>query len=646
MANGHPRWDDGLEGAALVIAESPAPALRVQAGPGTGKTYALMRRVMRLLQSGVAPDRILVATFTRTAARDLATEIANLGVPGAVDIRAGTLHSYCFSALRSGPVLRATGRRPRPVINFEARFMLQDLGTIFGGIRDRQQRLNAFNAAWARMQDDEPGWPVDPIDQRFQAALHSWLTFHAAMLVGELVPVTLRYLRDNPACAERQQFDYVVVDEYQDLNRAEQVLVDLLADHANLTIVGDEDQSIYSFKHAHPEGIRTFDQAHAGTKDQDLMECRRCPTRVVALAAALIRNNASFTGRVLAPRAANPAGIVHIVQWPSLEEEAQGVARYVQRRIAAGEVAPGRVLILAPRRQFGYAVRDALNVIGVPAHSFFNEEALDGNPADLTRSRAQQAYTLLTLLANEDDAVALRCWCGFGSANLSEPAWRRIRDHVANNGGTVRDVLAALAAGTIRIPHTASAVARYLILQAELDRLANLAGQQLVDALFPADEDWAEPFRRIAVAEEPVDPFTPVTLCDAVRSGVTQPELPADVDFVRVMSLHKSKGLTADLVVVLGCVQGAIPSTAREGATVAERDRHLEEQRRLFYVALTRTRGTLVISSVTAVPRTEAWTMGIAVIGRHPTHGVTVASQFLAELGPAQPVAIPGVELP
>jgi superfamily I DNA/RNA helicase len=108
------------------------------------------------------------------------------------------------------------------------------------------------------------------------------------MLIGEIVTVTLDYVRNNPLRAERQRFDHAIVDEYQDLNCAEQVLIDLLAEQGTLTVIGDEDQSIYSFKHAHPEGIVTFADGHPGTHDETLDSCRRCPTAVVALANHLI----------------------------------------------------------------------------------------------------------------------------------------------------------------------------------------------------------------------------------------------------------------------------------------------------------------------------------------------------------------------
>lgn len=430
MTNGNQQWDEGLVGPARIIAELDHSPIRVLAGPGTGKTYSLMRRLARLLQQGEDADRIFVCTFTRTSARDLQSEVSRLGINDANDVHAGTLHSHCFRILSRTDVLDLTGRVPRPLLDYEQRFLIADMRERqFGGIRDKDRRLQAFNAAWARLQTDQPGWPEDRIDQLFHSSLLAWLRFHQALLIGELIPETLRYLRDNPACPDRNAFDHVLVDEYQDLNRAEQTLLDLLSENGSLVVIGDENQSIYSFKFAHPEGVSNFDETHSNTHDEDLEECRRCPCLVVNLANSLIAHNANREERELTTCGDNPEGEVHVVQWQSMDDEAKGLAEFIQQRILNGSTIPGQILVLAPRRQFGYAIRDELNELDIPAHSFFHEEALEGNPRILDNCEAQQAYTLLTLLANPDDRVALRCWCGFGSASLRNGGWRSIRGY-------------------------------------------------------------------------------------------------------------------------------------------------------------------------------------------------------------------------
>jgi DNA helicase-2/ATP-dependent DNA helicase PcrA len=639
MSNGTIPWHQGLVGSARQIAATEDTPLRVLAGPGTGKTFALMRRVMRVLQSGADALNIFVCTFTRTAARDLETELQRLGTPGADEVKTGTVHSFCFSVLSRAEVLRLTGRNPRPLLGFEERFLLEDLrGTNGEGIRDLGKRLNAFAAAWARLQTDTPGWPHDPADRTFLQALESWLIFHQAMLVGELVPETLRFIRDNPASPHRPQFEYVMVDEYQDLNRAEQVLLDELSSVGALTLIGDEDQSIYSFKFANPEGIAHFDQSHPGTHDESLEECRRCPRLVVSIANSLIGNNRRRASRVLLPRVSNPEGEVLVVQWGSTAEEAEGLARLISDRISAARVSAGRVLVLAPRRQFGYAIRDALVGSSVPAHSFFYEEALDGNPTDSSDSKAQEAFALLTLLAKPNDQVALRCWCGFGSSSLNRNAWARVRQHCESTGELPWISLEALAAGTLKLPYTSPLIKRFEQLRNRLSALQTLQGRDLIDSLFPDGEDWAIPLR--AIAEAFPDDGEPDRLVEIVQRGVTQPELPTDVDYVRVMSLHKSKGLTADLVIVAGCIEGLIPTLPRDVAP-DETLRALEEQRRLFYVAITRATHTLVLSSVTQLPLADAHRMGAIV----RFNGATITSRFVSELGPDRPAAVRGTTI-
>lgn len=134
--------------------------------------------------------------------------------------------------------------------------------------------------------------------------------------------------------------------------------------------------------------------------------------------------------------------------------------------------------------------------------------------------------------------------------------------------------------------------------------------------------------------------FDASELLDEIRTGVTQMETPTDVDFARVMSLHKSKGLTARVVVVMGCIEGMIPRIDFD-ATPAEQRRSLEEQCRLFYVGLTRTTETLIISSVTLIPRAQAYAMGVGGAG-----GAQVqTSRFVGELGPTRPAAILGAQL-
>jgi hypothetical protein len=168
-------WSEDLSGPHLRIAASDSSRIGVLAGPGTGKTsYGLMRRVARLLEEGVPPDEILLISFTRTAAHDLRTKVANLGVEGAEEVRATTLHAYCFGLLQRDAVLAITGRTPRPLLDHEVDMMLRDISGDFGTLAERRQRLRAYEAGWAREASAHPG-SAEPEDDEFGRNVLRWL---------------------------------------------------------------------------------------------------------------------------------------------------------------------------------------------------------------------------------------------------------------------------------------------------------------------------------------------------------------------------------------------------------------------------------------------------------------------------------------
>lgn len=529
-----------------------------------------------------------------------------------------------------------TNRVARPLLGHEVDFLVADLCQFFDGRRNTRRLIRAFEAYWATLQADQPGWPHPGVEQQFDVLLRQWLAFHRAILLGELVPVALRFLQDNPHSPLAPAFGHVLVDEYQDLNRADQVFIDQLARNGSVVIIGDPDQSIYRFRYANPGAMTDYALGHPGTHDETLGECRRCPQRVVAMAAALVNHNPRPAPPVLAPRLVNPMGDVAIVQHVSLQAEATAIAEFLDWYLLQHPNVPaGELLVLANRRRIGYLIRDALNEAAVnglrlwAARSFFYEEALD-------EGSAQEGFTLLALLADPDDRVALRTWIGLGSPSGRAGAWVRIRQHCEASGLSPRTVLQALSAGHATLPHAAAAVARFAELNARLEALGGLLGHDLVAGLFPADDPGCADIRIAANTAADEHP-TPAQLLQELRTLVTQPEIPGNQgNIIRVMSLHKSKGLTARVVVIAGCVAGAIPTVNRQ-APHDEQLRQIEEQRRLFYVAITRTTETLVISGAAHVPFADAMQMKLDIAPGHGGNVNLLASPFLPELGPQAP---------
>jgi len=631
-------WDTGLLGAARDIAASDETPIRVMAGPGTGKSFALKRRVARLLESGANPERILAVTFTRNAAAALLDDLRSLGVAGCDRIKVGTLHAYCYALLMKRDVLEFLARYPRPllffnrsgVMQFEGAPLLADIcrEADYSSKRDATKAVRAFEAAWARLQTDDPGWALNPTDQAFHDALKQWLMFHRAILIGELIPLALQYLRDNPACVERRAFDHILVDEFQDINKAEQVLIDILAEHSNTLLVGDADQSIYSFRYAHPEGIVTYPTTHPGTHDETLADCQRCPQSIVVLADHLIRRNyMAGEPQRLRPCTENPVGEIAIVQWANLAEEAQGIANFCQHLVNARGFLPQDILILSPRRLIGYGIRDSVQSAGIASHSFYYEEALE--PIE-----AQTNLTLLSLFCNYKDRVSLRYWLGLGSPTWNARGYAVLRQHCDETGQSPFVALGELIDGRLSLSHTNEIVSRFRLLRTELDALASLTGNALLDRLFPDGKDWSQAVREAALLKL-TDETTAEGLLDLLRTQITQPEMPEEGACARIMSLHKSKGLTARVVIVAGCIEGLMPIHDSELSPI-EQQRLLTEQRRLFYVATTRCREILVLSSVLSLERSIAYRIGAIVRGRGSI-GSTITSRFINDLGPAAP---------
>lgn len=646
-------WSDNLQPntPAYQIAALPNPRIRVVAGPGTGKSFAMKRRVARLLEEGTAPSALLPVTFTRVAAEDLHRELVGMDVDGAEDLKAVTLHSLAMRMLMRNHVHAATGRVARTLNEFELEPLICDLMAPGRGKKEVKKLKQAYEAAWARLQHQDPGYVVSPEDAAFQASLLEWLRFHDAMLIGEVIPQLHEYLRNNPAAQERSEFSHILVDEYQDLNKAEQAVIELLSDNADVCIVGDDDQSIYSFKHAHPDGIREWLDVNEGASDLGLDECRRCPTRVVAMANSLISHNqVRPVPRSLLPIAANGEGTVSIIQFSTLNGEVNGIANRIAQMIDAG-TPPGDILVLAQRGVIGTPIYEALVAREIPVRSYYAE-------AELSADEARRAFALLKLLIDRDDRVALRWLVGVDGHQWHAAGYRRVRAYAESSGQTPWEVLEALSAGQLVLPHTGGIVDAFNGVVAQLGELDDLDLSEVVDILFPESQTSTRDIRQLSLDvldeldfdENIADADLPSEFLKRLQEAINQPEIPSEVAEVRVMSLHKSKGLSAPVTIIAGCIQGLLPKLPDSDLPHAERVAIMEEQRRLFYVGITRVKavpqqnkpGTLILSYSQTMSVADA--LGAGITPAQQRYGIATlhASQFISQLGPAAPAPISG----
>lgn len=635
-------WNADLdpESVAYKVAAATEARVRVIAGPGTGKSSAMKRRVARLLEIGTAPDKILAVTFTRVAADDLHRELQKLNVPGCEELKGQTLHSLAMGVLSRAHVLQALGRHARPLNRFETKALVADLADTCGGRNACKKLIKEYEAAWAQTQGDDPGFAKTKEEQAFEQALVSWLKFHEAMLIGEVVPYLVRYLKHNPGAPEHSEYEHLLIDEYQDLNKAEQTALAYLGEKAAVCVVGDDDQSIYSFKSAHPDGIRQWKNVHAGCADMEMSDCHRCPTDVVAMANHLIAQNTNRTERSLTPIAAKGKGQVQIVQLKNHDAEASWIAKKIAELLAAG-TEPGDIIVLAQREYVANAVLAALKAAAVPAKSYYEESQLNS-------AFAQERFSQLKLLLDEEDRVALRYLLGAGAESFRAPAYARLRAYCEQSGLSPWQTLEGLAAGQIQIKHAGSLVAEFVKIKDQLDGL-KAAGEDvavLIDLLFPEGNGDLADVRELAIAvAASEDTKTPRDLFAGMMEEFTAPDVPPSVDEVRVMSLHKSKGLSSPYVFVAGCIQGIIPQMPSAATPKAAADAALEEARRLFFVAITRVKADPAAGKPGSLFLTHHRELGVGKAAASKISFTKVVygkaqlqpSVFLHELGPAAP---------
>lgn len=607
--------------------ESVAPRIRCVAGPGTGKTYSLQRRVERLLSQGTVGARIFAVTFTRQAAAQLRNDLTTLGVPGAESIHASTLHAYAFKILSSEGAIHALGRYPRPCFEYEKKPLLHDMAGDFGGVRAAGRRLLAFDAMWARLQAEDPGWPLEPADRAFHEAYLRWMRFHSAITLGELIPLAVQYLQQNPQNEIVGSFEHVLVDEYQDLNRADQELVERIGERSHIAIVGDDDQSIYAFRYAHPEGIREWITSQPDPKeDVELARCRRCDGRILDLANSLIRQNPGrLRGDLLPMPGRENAGDVKVIQWQTREQETRGIAQGVQHLLRGDRIPPNeKILILVPRREFGRELGNALTEAGVTDTRLHTKG--EWSDADVGES-----LTLIRLLSNENDLVALRYWLGLGHDQWRRNEYARLREACETHGVDPATILSnERRSQQLRLDGLR---ARWIELQDRLAHLRGLNEDALLDHLLPltgATRGIGESIRAVRSED------TEGTLSEALTAVAVVPEQEPMQATVNIMTYQAAKGLTAHTVIATGLVNGIMPQTPlpRTAADTAE----LQEQRRLVFVALTRAKHRLVLSSFRSVTRGDNARLRLGLAG-NGFRLTTQASRFLNEMGPATPIA-------
>lgn len=330
-----------------ILDHRPGEHARVLAGPGTGKSATLVALVNELL-GGTEPLRIKLLTFTRAATAELAKKVSEH--PATAAEQPSTVHSFAISVLLQNP---GAGDFPHPLRiadEWELDNLVRPTLAQRAGVTQQRLRLllNELAANWDSLQPEEHPDISQAERTRFLGAWNEHREVYGYVLLGELPYQLLQTLQQH-ADVEGLEFDLLIVDEYQDLNACDLALLKEVGDLGCSVIgAGDDDQSIYSFRKAAPQGIRNFLQDYPGARDYPLSVTQRCGRNVIEWACHVIEGDPDRpTSRPrLTPNVGSPAGEVALLSFVSERQEASGIADIVQGLIQQDGVPPSEVLIL------------------------------------------------------------------------------------------------------------------------------------------------------------------------------------------------------------------------------------------------------------------------------------------------------------
>ncbi len=235
----------------------------------------------------------------------------------------------------------------------------------------------------------------------------------------------------------------VLADEYQDLNKAEQTAIAYLSEKAHICIVGDDDQSIYSFKHAHPDGHSQWKTIHANAQTSRWQIASAARPTWWRWRTPSSQTIPPQSAAVLNPIEAKGKGDVHIVQLTNSVGEVKWIAKKVKELLDAG-AAPSDIIVLVQRKRAARVILNALKEAEVPAKSYYEESQLETEDA-------QMHFAAFKLLLNPDDRVALALPPRHSLAEFSCRPYARLRDHCEKTGDLPCDALEKMAAGTFKL---------------------------------------------------------------------------------------------------------------------------------------------------------------------------------------------------
>jgi DNA helicase II / ATP-dependent DNA helicase PcrA len=558
---------------------------RILAGPGTGKSATLIT-----LFNSATPDtpiRAKLLTFTRAATAELAHKLSEAA--NVLCERPSTVHSFCISVLLSNP---GVGEFPEPfrmADDWENREIVRPTlaRRLAIGVQQVKELFAELAANWESLAPEERPGIEATVRARFMGGWQQHREIYGYTLPSELPHTLLRALQQHEDL-EGIQYDILIVDEYQDLNACDLAVLRALADRGCAIIgAGDDDQSIYSFRKAHPEGIRRFPRDYDGAADYPLSITQRCGRRIVEWANFVIQGDPDRPAARGGLRCGAGAseGEVALLSFAGEVAEARGIAALTHDLITRRDIQPSEILILMRsdhNGQFSNRIKQELEQKGI---AFSDPEAVN---EILEHDANRRALSLMRLAVHREDSLAwatlLHLAGGIGPT-FNDHIYIRARDARSTFGHALLAEFASDFAGAPRSSTRAAPVVeetvRWLEAHPPPEQMPEDGWARWISDTFPAGvtTEITNDFRELlGNVDDHIEETDELGSYLSQIGPVARDLALAKSDGVRIMTLAGSKGLTVEATILCGLESGLVPMDGRD----------LAEERRLLYVGMTR----------------------------------------------------------
>ncbi|WP_378954195.1 DNA helicase PcrA [Pelosinus sp. sgz500959] len=606
---------DGLNPAQREAVMHTKGPLLIMAGAGSGKTKVLTCRVAYLLNQGVAPYQILAITFTNKAAAEMKERVRLLVGPQSKDIWLSTFHAFCAKLLR----FEIEG-----MAGYKRNFVIYDTSDTQALIKTCLKQLNlddkqfqpssvlgAISTAKNALQDDREfaqhagnfhEQKVAEVYQLYQQKLRT----NNALDFDDLLMLSVRLLQNNEQVLEKYQnkFKYIMIDEYQDTNRAQYLLARMLADkHRNLCVVGDADQSIYGWRGADIRNILDFEKDYPETQIITLAQNYRSTQVILDAANAVIQNNTDRRPKDLWTQ--NPQGelITHYLAHHE-RDEAQFIADTITKLNTVYRTSYGDIAVLYRTNTQSRVIEESFMKCGIPY-------VIVGGLKFYDRKEIKDILSYLRVIFNPSDSVSLMRIINVPRRGLGDATITKLVQYALQNNMTLFEVVSNpdLVPGlTARSKRPLEFLAELIFnLMAQVDSLSvvELLNKVMHDSGYVEelqkstdlqDENRLDNLKEfLSVAKD----FATGELEETLENFLGQVALVADIDNadltearVTLMTLHSAKGLEFPVVFMSGMEEGLFPHSR-----TLMNESEVEEERRICYVGITRARRKLYVTN-------------------------------------------------